>query len=60
MTTQLTTSQAPAVTGPAVTAGRGLTRGAWHRIGAVVREMNYATCRLAELNVRVRPARPGA
>ena len=56
MTTQLTTQQAPAATGPAVPAGRG----AWRRIGAVIREMNYATCRLAELNVRVQPAQPGA
>jgi len=55
MTTQLST----AATGQTAAAGRGLARRAWHAISATIHEMNYATCRLAELNVRV-PARPGA
>ena len=56
MTTQLTTS----ATAQTTTTGRGLARRAWHAISATIHEMNYATCRLAELNVSVRPARPGA
>ena len=55
MTTQLNTSAKQ----QSATIGRGLTRRAWHAIGATIREMNYATSRLAELNVHV-PARPGA
>jgi hypothetical protein len=42
MRTQLTASTAPAHTGRAGSV--------WHRIGAAIREMNYATARLAELN----------
>ena len=39
---------------PTPTTERGLTRRAWHKITDVIREMNYATGRLAELNVTVR------
>jgi hypothetical protein len=39
---------------PTATAGRGLTRTAWRKVTEVIREMNYATGRLAELNVTVR------
>ena len=56
MTTQLSTS----ATGQATTGGRGPARRAWHAISATIHEMNYATGRLAELNARVPPARPGA
>jgi hypothetical protein len=55
MTTQLNTSAKR----QSATTGRGLARRAGHAICATVREMNYATSRLAELNVHV-PARPGA
>jgi hypothetical protein len=54
MTTQLNTSARQSAT-----TGRGLARRAWHAISATMHEMNYATSRLAELNVHV-PARPGA
>lgn len=39
---------------PTTTTGRGPTSRTWHKISDVIREMNYATCRLAELNVTVR------
>ena len=38
----------------ATTTGRGLASRAWHKMSDVIRDMNYATCRLAELNVTVR------
>jgi hypothetical protein len=37
-----------------MTTGRGLASRAWHWMSDVIREMNYATGRLAELNVTVR------
>jgi hypothetical protein len=55
MTTQLDTSAKQ----QSATTGRGPARRAWHAISATIHEMNYATYRLAELNVHV-PARPGA
>jgi hypothetical protein len=55
MTTQLNTSAKR----QSATTGRGLASRAWHPISATTHEMNYATSRLAELNVHV-PARPGA
>lgn len=39
---------------PTTTTDRGRARRTWHKISDVIREMNYATCRLAELNVTVR------
>jgi hypothetical protein len=39
---------------PTTTTGRGLAGRTWHKISGVIREMNYATRRLAELNVTVR------
>jgi hypothetical protein len=36
------------------TTDRGLAGRTWHKISDVIREMNYATRRLAELNVTVR------
>jgi hypothetical protein len=50
MRTQLSESMTPAHTGRTPAAGRGRAGGAWHRIGTVIREMNYAAGRLAELN----------
>ena len=55
MATQLN----PSAKQQSATTGRGLGRRAWHAISATIHEMNYATSRLAELNVHV-PARPGA
>jgi hypothetical protein len=50
MRTQLTASKTPAHIGRTAAAGHGRAGGAWHRIGAVIRDMNYAAGRIAELN----------
>ena len=55
MTTQLNTSAKQ----QSATIGRGLTRRAWHAIGATIREMNYAAGRVATPRVPARPARGG-
>lgn len=39
---------------PTTTTGRGLASRTWHKISDAIREMNYATGRLAELSVTVR------
>ncbi len=50
MRTQHTASMTPAGARRAATSRRGLARAA-RRVGAVIREMNYAACRVAEPRV---------
>ena len=56
MRTQFAASTSPAQTKPARATdatSHGRASSTWHRIGAVIREMNYATRRLVELNATV-------
>ena len=43
-----------------VTAGRGMARKAWRKIGATVNEMNYAACRVATPRTASQPVRRAA
>jgi hypothetical protein len=45
---------------PTETTGRGLAHRTWHRIGAVIHEMNYAAGLVAAPNIPGRQARTGA
>lgn len=52
MTTQLIPATIPTAGGSGAAAGGRPGRQAWHRVRATIREMNYATQRIADPVVR--------
>jgi hypothetical protein len=57
MTTQCTSSMTSP--GP-VTAGRGVARRTWRKVGAAIHEMNYAAGRVATPRIPRQPEKTGA